>query len=168
MKNFFNIIFIVSIVVLSRFVPHWPNLTAIGASAIWMTYSWPQKNLSILIPILALLVSDFFIGFHDQMFIVYSAVIVSCILIQKIGVEFSPKSLIKNSIISTMVFFLITNFSVWITGNLYAHSTIGLAQCYWAAIPFALNDFIGTLLYGSAGLLVIQKVTLNKTATVRL
>lgn len=166
MKNILNVIFIVLVVALSRFIPHWPNLTAIGASAIWMTYSWPKKSYSLMVPILALLVSDLVIGFHNQIFWVYGAVFTSSLLIQKIGVEFSPKSLIKTSIISTVLFFLITNFGVWFFGDLYNHSSAGLVECYLAGLPFAINDFLGTLLYGSIGMLAIQRVFQNKSAVI--
>jgi hypothetical protein len=166
MKVFLNIIFVVLIVALSRLIPHWPNLTAIGASTIWMAYSWPQKSYSVLVPILALLISDLVIGFHNQMFWVYGAVILSSLLIQKLGAEFSPKSLIKNSLLSTILFFLVTNFGVWFTGELYTHSASGLVQCYIAGLPFAVNDFLGTLLYGSLGLLTLQKVFQTKATVI--
>jgi hypothetical protein len=166
MKDLLNVIFIVLVVALSRFIPHWPNLTAIGASAIWMTYSWPKKSYSLLVPLLALAISDLVIGFHNQMLWVYGAIFVSSLLIQKIGVEFSPKSLLKSSIISTVLFFLVTNFGVWFVGDLYSHSSAGLVECYLAALPFAINDFLGTLLYGSVGMLAIQKVFQSKAAAV--
>lgn len=165
MKNILNVLFIIAIVALSRLIPHWPNLTAIGASAIWMAYSWPKKSYSILVPISALLISDLIIGLHNQMFWVYGAIILSGLLIQKLGSEFSPKSLIKNSLLSTILFFLITNLGVWFTGGLYPHSALGMFQCYVAALPFAINDLLGTMLYGSIGLLAIQRTFQRKTIT---
>jgi hypothetical protein len=166
MKDLLNIGFIILAVAISRLIPHWPNLTAIGASAIWMAYSWPKKNYSVLVPISALLISDMILGFHNQMLWVYGAITVSSLLIQKIGAEFSPKSLLKNSLLSTVLFFLITNFGVWTMGGLYSPTPSGLLQCFIAGLPFAVNDFLGTLLFGSIGLLAIQKAFHSKTAPV--
>jgi hypothetical protein len=42
---------------------------------------------------------------------------------------------------SSVSFFLISNFAVWVAGNMYPHTYSGLIVCYTAAIPF----FRGTL-----------------------
>jgi hypothetical protein len=56
---------------------------------------------------------------------------------------------------SATSFFLLSNFVVWASGGLYAHTTSGLGACYVAALPFYGNDLISTglvsaVLFGSS------------------
>ena len=56
-----------------------------------------------------------------------------------------------------MVFFLSTNFSVWLFQGLYEKTPAGLAACYTAALPFyrpmlAGDVFYAAVLFGAAAL----------------
>jgi hypothetical protein len=51
------------------------------------------------------------------------------------------------SIMASLVFFLLTNFAVWILTPWYAKTFIGLVQCYLMAIPFLRNTLLGDLSY---------------------
>ncbi len=50
-----------------------------------------------------------------------------------------------------MLFFLITNFGVWLHTGLYAKTWGGLVQSYTLALPFFRNTLLGDL--GFVGLL---------------
>ena len=41
--------------------------------------------------------------------------------------------------LGAVLFFLVSNFGVWLTQELYPHSAAGLAACYVAALPFFTN-----------------------------
>jgi hypothetical protein len=43
-------------------------------------------------------------------------------------------------------FFVVSNYAVWIGGNMYPHTLQGLGVCFAAAIPFYCNDLISTTL----------------------
>lgn len=47
------------------------------------------------------------------------------------------------------VFFLLTNFGVWV-GGYYGYTVAGLWACYVAAIPFFHYQVLGALTYGTA------------------
>ena len=58
---------------------------------------------------------------------------------------------------ASIVFFLVTNFAVWMMGSLYPMTFQGLVTCYVAAIPFfhwtLLGDaFFATVLFGGFAL----------------
>ena len=55
------------------------------------------------------------------------------------------------SLAGSVLFFLLSNFGVWLDGTLYPLTTAGLYTCYVAAIPFFRNTLLGDLFY--AGLL---------------
>jgi len=48
---------------------------------------------------------------------------------------------------SSVLFFLVTNLGVWVTGTLYPKSWAGLAAAYLAALPFFRNTVLGDLSY---------------------
>ena len=54
---------------------------------------------------------------------------------------------IVSVLLSSTIFFLISNFGVWLL--YYPISTEGLAQCYTLALPFFLNTVLGDLVYGA-------------------
>jgi len=49
--------------------------------------------------------------------------------------------------ISSILFFVFTNFGVWAFGSLYPKTVEGLIACYVAAIPFFQNTLLGDALY---------------------
>jgi hypothetical protein len=54
------------------------------------------------------------------------------------------------AIIASAMFFLVSNFQVWMAGHgtsSYPQTVAGLLACYAAAIPFAQNMFFGNLFF---------------------
>ncbi len=145
-RNFFIFSVLVLLGSLSRLVPHGWNFTAIGAVALVAGLLISNKYLSILTPIAALLISDFFIGFHNTMGYVYGAYALIAIL----GFAFSQNKQLKNilglSLASSLIFFLISNFGVWAAGTGYAKTAEGLMQCYMMGVPFYRNQFSSDLI----------------------
>jgi hypothetical protein len=45
------------------------------------------------------------------------------------------------------MFFLLSNFHVWLGSTMYPQTLTGLLACYVAAIPFGLNMLAGNLFY---------------------
>ena len=60
------------------------------------------------------------------------------------GTKFKSIS-VGNIFLSSTVFFLISNFGVWLLG--YPHTLEGLITCYTLAIPFFGNTLIGDLMF---------------------
>ncbi len=50
---------------------------------------------------------------------------------------------------SSTGFFLLSNGTVWLRGNLYPHTAAGLGQCYLAGLPFYRNDLASTLVFSA-------------------
>lgn len=162
-KNLLKTLFLILIVGISRLIPHWPNFTAIGASVICLNFAWPHRNFSftsksVLVPLSALFISDMILGFHDQMIWVYGAVILNAFVCQKISVELKAKSLFQSAILTSILFYLITNFGFWYSMNVYAKSFSGLMETYIAALPFFKYELAGNLFYSALGIAILQKV----------
>jgi len=48
---------------------------------------------------------------------------------------------------SSVLFFVLTNFGVWLVSDLYPRTAAGLVGCYIAAIPFFRNTLAGNAFY---------------------
>ena len=50
-------------------------------------------------------------------------------------------------ILSIMIFFIVSNFGVWLIGNIYTTDLQGLINCYILALPFLGNTILSTILF---------------------
>ncbi len=140
-KNVF-VISLISFAILSRFLPHPPNFTPIAAIALLSSKGFSNRWIAFLIPMMSLFISDLFIGLHATMPFVYA----SFILIAFLGM-FVNKINVGTVLISSTIFFLVSNFGVWTIH--YPFSFEGLIQCYTMALPFFLNTIVGDMVYGA-------------------
>ncbi len=139
---------IISIGVLMRLVPHSPNFTPIAATALFGG-TYLSKKYAFIIPVAAMLVSDYFIGFHHTMVYVYGSFILTGVIGIWLREHKSVRNVIGASLLSSVLFFLITNFGVWVNGA-YARDISGLWQSYMMGIPFFRNTVAGDLFYTGA------------------
>ena len=164
-KSKFNLRFgvlclIIVFAAFSRLIPHPPNFTPIGATALFGAAYFVKKYVALIIPVLSLWLSDLvinnvlyalyfkgFVLFYPGFYWIYSAFI----LIVVSGFFLLRKKRLHNIIIASLVasvmFFLISNFGVWVSGTLYPKDQGGLLACYMAAIPFFRNTVMGDIFY---------------------
>src|SRR4030066_1785146 len=95
-NNFTSKFWLVSVMILAaaftRLIPHPPNFTAVGAIALFGGAYFTEKKYAFIIPMLAMLLSDLIIGFHNGMLSVY----VSFVLIVVIGIVFCQTNKLKS------------------------------------------------------------------------
>ncbi len=157
MKNIITILTLVLIAGLSRLIPHPWNFTAIGAMALFSGAHMPKKWLAFVAPLLSLLWTDALLGFHVTAVYVYASV--ALITILGFTMEDKVSKLAMGSVLSSVLFFAITNFGVWLSQDLYPHTGAGLLNSYVMAIPFFGNQIAGDafyigLLFGAYHLLI--------------
>jgi len=144
---FLAIVFIVVGAVL-RFAPHLPNFTPIAAIALFGGV-YLNKKYALIVPIVAMLISDLFIGFYDIKLM--AGVYLSFILVGLIGLLVKKHknlaTIVGGTILGSVAFFVITNFAVWAFYNWYPHTLSGLSQCFAMAIPFFKNTLMSDLFY---------------------
>ncbi len=130
-----------------RLLPHWPNFTPVAAMALFGGAYISNKKFAFAVPFIAMFLSDLVIGFHNTMWAVY----LSFAAIVGIGMLLREnKSVLRTAgaaVASSVLFFVVTNFAVWISGGFYSMDLAGLVQCYVAAIPFYQYSVIGDLFY---------------------
>ena len=139
-KKQFVILLIIVAAAVMRLLPHLPNMTPITAMALFSGVYFTNKNYAFIIPLLAMILSDIVLGFSLITFFVYA----SFILVSYIGFA-SKKIKITTILLSSLSFFIITNFGVWLIG--YPKTLDGLLECYTLALPFFRNSLIGDFLF---------------------
>ncbi|MDE0612447.1 MAG: hypothetical protein OXH88_07135 [Gammaproteobacteria bacterium] len=141
---------LILLIVFSRLIPHPPNFTPVLAAALFCGTLYMRPSHSLLVPLLGMAAGDLVLGFHDQVWAVYLAVAL-CVGLGRWML--SPPAVLATlgaGVSGSALFFLLTNFAVWLQGDFYPMTTAGLLACYVAAIPFFHHTLIATLLFGLA------------------
>jgi len=152
---------LVLIAALSRIIPHPYNFTPLSAIALFGAAHFKKGWQVVFIPILATWLSDLFINnviydspdfvwFYQGFYWQYG----SYALIALLGIfsfaKVTPLRLIFTSFGAAIIFFLVSNFGVWIGSPIYPPTFSGLMACYAAGIPFFGGTLLGNLFYGVA------------------
>lgn len=119
-----------------------------------------NKKLSFLLPLVSMFLSD---GLYQLLYInglskipgFYSGQITNYILFTSLTVfgffihSFNWKNIFAASIAAPTVYFLLSNFQVWMGGGGYARpkTFAGLMQCYTDGLPFYGYSLLATLLF---------------------
>lgn len=144
-----------------------PNFAPITAVALFAgSIFYKEKFLSILIPIAAMVISDFFIGFYHLgiLLSVYGSFVVAVMLGWWAGKRgtVQPVRIVGSVCASSFIFYIVTNAAVWWFGTMYPHTGSGLMQSYFMALPFfkwslASDMFYTAVLFSAYALAVFLK-----------
>jgi hypothetical protein len=136
----------------SRLIPHAPNFTPVISLALFAG-AYLNKRFAFLVPLAAMLMSDLIVGFYSPVTMAF--VYLSLLFVVALGIGMNNKvSIIKIggfSLIGAVLFFVLTNFGVWIIPNsMYPRTFAGLVECYVMAIPFFGNTVYSAMIYSAA------------------
>lgn len=132
--------------VISRLIIHLPNFTPVIALALFGGV-YLKKSQAIILPVLMMMVADLFLGLHDTILFTWGAVALVAVLGLWVCKNKSVVTLAGSSLLSAVLFFLITNFGVWLVSGMYAHTPAGLIECYIMAVPFFGPTLVSTVVY---------------------
>lgn len=150
--QFIIVALMIVVAAISRLIPHPPNFTPIGGMALFGAAYFAKKYWAFIIPIFALWFSDLLMNntIYSQYYegftwfgYINMWVYIPMILITLFGIQFlkkiKPIKLIGAAFAASIIFFLVSNFGVWMTGLTYPKTFAGLIACYGAGIPFISN-----------------------------
>tara|TARA_B100000674_G_scaffold257552_1_gene212378 strand:+ start:756 stop:1253 length:498 start_codon:yes stop_codon:yes gene_type:complete len=158
--NFFKgIIFLTSILVLSRIIPHPPNFTPILAGIIFLPFIKKDLTFALMVPLVSMIISDLVIGMHGLMLWTYGSLMVLS-LISFFFYQDNFKRVGTLALISPMIFFILSNFGVWMNSKTYSPDMEGLIACYINAIPFYTSSALACILFASIFYLI--KISFTK------
>ncbi len=135
--------------ILSRLVPHIPNMTAVGGASLFMGAKFGVKK-SMIVLFLTMLATDSVKGLHSVMWATYGSLVLAILIGKYMASKKNAGWIIGGTLLSSILFFIITNFAVWLAPNfMYAKTLSGLVDCYMMAVPFFKNSLAGDLMYSS-------------------
>lgn len=146
-SRFLTIIGFITIGLLSRLLPHPPNFTAINAIALCGACYLGSRWLSFATVLSIVFLTDITLGFHSTMSFVYFSFGLTILIGYKLKNNIALQSIPIVSLATSLLFFLVTNFGIWMVDSLYPKTLTGLGVCYVAAIPFMMNQVLGDLIY---------------------
>ena len=142
-------------------LPHPDNFTPIGAMALFGAAYFSRQALTLAVPFIARFVSalllnniiyrQYYTGFTlITSWWIYAAfglmMLVGWLLLRQ---KVTLSRVAIAGLIASAVFFLVTNFSVWLEGTMYPKTTAGLMACYAAGLPFLKNTVMGDLFFSA-------------------
>lgn len=130
----------------TRFVSSIPNVTAIGAIALASGAFFSNRKYALLLPLLILFISDAILGFHVTMPFVYASILLISVLGFSLRKKKHPLAIAGLSISGSLLFYLITNFGVWLTGMGLSSTLSGV---YIDGLPFLRNMALGDLAFNA-------------------
>ncbi len=135
----------------SRLVEHAPNVAALGALALW-SGAYLTGRSRYMVPLGVALLTDIVLGFDNYWIVVaiYSCYMVMAYIGSRLEQERTVGNVAMATVGGSLLFFIVTNFAVWVAGNIYPHTVDGFIRCYVLAIPFFRNSLLGDAVFVSA------------------
>ena len=128
----------------SRLIPHPPNFTSLIALSFYVPALLGLRFIPAML--IAFVLTDFIIGYHSGTHWTWGSVLVIGLVSQYFAKNINLRLI--GSLTGAFIFFLITNFGVWLSG-MYSLTTAGLIECYTLAIPFFTYSLISTILFST-------------------
>ena len=125
------------------------NFTPVEAIALFGGAYFADRRLAFVVPLAAMLLADLVIGLHDLIPVIYGCIGLTALLGRNLRGKVRALPVAGYAFASAVMFFVVTNFFVWLTGNMYPHDGAGLIACYVAGIPFFNGTLAGTLLWSA-------------------
>ncbi len=144
---------IIALAIAARFIPGAANFSPVYAGLLF-SGAYLKRRDSIWFPVLLLAGSDLLVNsllyqasfqwMQTLNWVGFAAIVMVGWWLQK---RVNMRNVLVASVAGPSVFFVISNFAVWIGGGMYPPTFGGLAACYAAAIPFYGNSLISAVLF---------------------
>jgi len=131
-----------------RVIPHPANFAPIAAIGLFGGV-YLSRTQAIVLPLVAMLVSDFFIGFDSLQtrLVVYGSILLSSLIGIWVRKHKNLFTVAGGSVLGSTLFFLITNCVIFYSTAMYPHTLGGQLVSYTNALPFFGNTLAGDLVY---------------------
>ena len=143
-----SIFVFIAILAFSRLIPHPPNFTPLLGMAIFAGAMLDKKLLAFIAPLASMFLSDLVLGLHSSIPIIYFAIMLNVAIGFLLASKFNYFRCFMTLFFGALIFFIVTNFAVWLKSGMYSHDINGLISCYTMALPFFQNTLFSTVIYG--------------------
>lgn len=171
----------IALVALTRLLPHWPNFTPVMAIALCGGVLFSNRLQALFVALGSMMLSDLALGsvfgldyaVHSAQPWVYACVLGTALLGHALRDGSTVRQIVLGGSISSISFFLVTNFAVWLQGSFYPATLDGLMMCYGAGLAFYrdggnffLNGLLSTYIY-SVIIILVSKAVQQRVETAR-
>lgn len=142
-----------AVCVVLRLLPHPPNVAPAVGIGLFCGAVLARRH-SLWVPVAVMALGDAALGFQWVHLFGWAAILASALIGWGLKDRRRPARVAVASVAGSTVFFLLSNFGVWLLGCVpgwYPATFPGLLACYAAGLPFYRNSLGGDLLY--AGIL---------------
>ncbi|HTZ11440.1 MAG TPA: DUF6580 family putative transport protein [Candidatus Margulisiibacteriota bacterium] len=151
------VLFLILTGILLRFIPHAPNFTPVAAIAIFGG-AYLNKKYALIIPLVIMALSDYFLGMHNVVLFTWTGFIASSFIGFWLKRHKNTFGITTASLSSSVVFYLISNFGVWLMGW-YPPTLQGLLTSYVMGLPFLRDFAMATVIYTGIMVSITELVT---------
>ena len=148
----FEIVWLIMIGVVGRLIPHFPNVTPLTGISLFVGKKLPHR-LALVVVLITLLISDWglflicgypLIGYFSLF--TYSGFIAISLISARLK-HLNNRYFILYVLGASLVFWIWTNFGVWLTSGLYPKTFAGLNYCYSMAVPYLRVAIVGDMVW---------------------
>ncbi len=133
--------------ILARLLPHPPNFTPVGSASLFAGARVPGW-LAYLIPIVVMAITDPLVGGYSAATpVIYASFLISVWIGRRLVSTESPIRIGAAAFLSSLQFFLLTNFSLLYPVSIYPRNFAGVMASYIAALPFFGRTLAGDLFF---------------------
>lgn len=152
------LIAIIALAAAARFLPLPPNVSPLAAMALFGAAYFNRRWMALVFPLAALWLSNFLLDnlvyaefYEGTVWFSNEGVYIAFLLIIGLGWLVFRKVNVQNVLLGSLggsvLFFLVTNFAVWLSSGMYPPTWAGLVECFTLALPFFRNTVLGDLAF---------------------
>jgi hypothetical protein len=137
-----------------RFLPHPLSFTPVAASLLFFGARGARRQMWM--PLVLLIVSDVILTkavyayvFAWDQFVTWAWYVAILWLGTKLRYKTTPLRVIGAALVSSVSFFLVSNFAVWAAWDMYPKNFAGLMESYAVGLPYFRRGVEGDLLFTS-------------------
>lgn len=135
--------------VVLRLIPHVDNFAPIGAIALFGG-AILSARIAWWLPLAIMVMSDLILGLHDTILFTWGGFMLVALFGMLLKDQRNIIRVPLGAIGAAVIFFIVSNFGVWVVSGMYAHTWQGLIDCYVMAIPFFKTSLLADFVYSAA------------------
>lgn len=153
-----TVLSIIAVTALTRVLHVVPNMAPVTALAVFGAWAFRDAKLAYIVPILAMIAGDAGLAIvtgdvsyaiHDTQLVVYACLLATTWISLRLKNNETHTRRALSVLSGSVLFFLVTNFAVWLTSGMYEVSLSGLGQCFTLALPFFRNSLVSDVVYSA-------------------
>jgi hypothetical protein len=133
--------------------PQW-CFTPTAAAAIFAGWYFSRIAVAAMVPLSILAISDLLLPAYNNVAVLLATYVVMTVPVLLGRLQRNSQSRAASAFrwalfafVPATLFYIVTNFAVWKFQSTYEKSLAGLAECYWAAVPFYRWMLTGDIFY---------------------